>query len=92
MIPENRVKRALLNVEKQDLLAEITQLKAAILHLKAEGKNNYDTAKRVNDRPEDYAETSDEILEDLQSRLDDKEDRLNSLIVELASLFDQDDF
>jgi hypothetical protein len=90
MIPENRVKRALLNVEKKQVLIDITQLRAAILHLNAGGKNNYDAAKEANDRQEDYSETSDEILKDLQSRLEERNDRLDVIIDELA-LFEEDD-
>jgi hypothetical protein len=89
MIPPERVNRALLNIEKREVLDDITQLKAAILHLLTEGKKNYDAAKNSNDRQEDYGETSDQIMEDLEARLEERNERLDSLNSELASLSDE---
>jgi hypothetical protein len=86
MIPHNRVQRALLNVEKQGVLEDILQLEAAIVHLKAEGKHNYDVAKKSNDRYEDYGDTSDKILADLEARLQERKSQLDALIDELALL------
>jgi hypothetical protein len=88
MIPEERVRRALLNVERREVVSDITQIEAAILHLEAEGKNNYDAAKNASDRQEDYCDTSDKILKDLQDRLDERNSRLDFLESQLALLSD----
>lgn len=85
MIPEGRVRRALLNVEKRGVMEDITQIEAAILHLLTDGKSNYDAAKQSNDR-QDYGDTSDQILADLQARLEERKARLDLLIDELALL------
>ena len=91
MIPENRIKRALLNVEKQEVVFAIRQIEAAILHLKSGGINNYDAARESSSsRTEDYNETSDEILKDLQSRFEERKSRLGSIEEELA-LLDEDE-
>jgi len=89
MIPEERVRRALLKIEKREVEGDITQIEAAILHLQAEGKINYDAAKRSNDRHEDYDETSDEILADLQNRLKERKSQLDFLENQLALLSDE---
>jgi len=89
MIPEDRVKRALLNVEKREVLGDIAQLEAAILHLQAEGKSNYDAAKKSNDRQKDYDDTSDDILLELQYRLKERNSQLTFLESELALLSDE---
>lgn len=86
MIPESRVRCALLNVEKREVQLDIIQLEAAILHLFTEGKNNYDAAKQSNDRQEDYSDTSEKILNDLETRLKDRKARLRALNAELALL------
>ena len=92
MIPENRIKRALLNVEKREVISDIAQIQSAILHLESGGINNYDAARESScSRKEDYKETSDEILEGLESRLEERTSRLDSLEKELASLMDEDD-
>lgn len=89
MIPEERVRRALLNIEKREVVDDITQIEAAILHLLTDGKNNYDAAKESNDRKEDYGETSEKILAALRARLQQRKDRLTSLIHELALLLEE---
>jgi hypothetical protein len=86
MIPEQRVRLALLRVELRQCLEDISQINAAILHLLTGGKENYDSAKKAGDRQEDYKSTSDEILSDLRARRQEKEDRLNFLLNELSML------
>lgn len=89
MIPEDRVRRALLNVEKREVTSDIDQIEAAILHLQAEGKGNYDAAKKSNDRQEDYNDTSDEIFVQLQNRLQERKSRLAFLESELLLSSDE---
>jgi hypothetical protein len=86
MIPENRVRKALLNVEKRQVLSDIDQLNAAILHLLTGGKRNYDAAKDCHDRHQDYGDTSDKILNDLRIRRQTLEERLDFLVAELLIL------
>jgi hypothetical protein len=86
MIPDKRIRKALLSVEKRQVLSDLTQLNAAILHLLAGGKSNYDGAKNSNNREEDYNNTSDTILLDLKARRQEREDRLNLISDELALL------
>jgi hypothetical protein len=85
MLPDKRVKQALLNVEKRQLVDDLSQINAAILHLLSGGKDNYDTAKKLN-RKEEYSNTSDQILSDLERRRQEKESRLRTLSDELALL------
>lgn len=86
MIPPERVSRALLNVERRDVIDDITQIEAAILHLLTGGKDNYDAAKESNDRQEDYSATSEKILKDLEKRLEERKKRVKSLDAQLALL------
>jgi hypothetical protein len=86
MIPEERVRLALLRVEKKQILDDLAQINAAILHLLNGGKQSYDNAKNSKNREEDYSNTSEAILLDLKIRRQEKEDRLNLLSDELASL------
>lgn len=86
MIPEKRVRRALINTEQKQVIDDLNQINAAILHLLSGGKINYNAAKNSNDRKEDYNNTSDQILSELQARRRECEDRLNTLSDELASL------
>jgi hypothetical protein len=86
MIPEGRVRRALLNVERRQVEDDIVQVKAAILHLQADGKDNYDAARKSKDRCEDYDDTSEQILKGLEERLKELKSRLFFLESELALL------
>lgn len=89
MIPEERVRRALLNIEIRQVVEDIIQLEAAILHLQTEGKENYDAAKKSNDRQEDYDDTSEEIFLRLHDRLQERKFHLAFLENELAILSDE---
>jgi len=86
MIPEERVRLALLRTEKKQVLEDLSQLNATILHLLSGGKHNYDSARTAGDRQEDYNMTSEEILLDLRTRRQEREDRLNFLLGELSML------
>jgi len=86
MIPEQRIRLALLRVESRQCLEDISQINAAILHLLTGGKENYDSAKKAGNRHEDYSDTSEQILADLRTRRQEREDRLNILLDEIASL------
>jgi t-SNARE complex subunit (syntaxin) len=85
-IPEERVKRALLNVERREVIKDLAQINAAILHLLSGGKSNYDVAKNLSDKETDYSKTSDEILSALESRRQERENRLKLLSDDLALL------
>ena len=86
-IPEERVKRALLNVERREVIEDLAQINAAILHLLSGGKSNYDVAKNLsNDKETGYSKTSDEILSALESRRQERENRLKLLSDDLALL------
>jgi hypothetical protein len=86
MIPEERVRLALLRVEKKQIVDDLAQINAAILHLLTGGKQNYDAARNSGDREEDYTNTSDQILSELRARRQQQEDRLNFLLDELSLL------
>jgi hypothetical protein len=90
MIPEERVRRALLNVEKKQVIEDLNQLNAAIMHLLSGGKHNYDAARSSTDRQEDYNDTSAEILVELRTRRQNLENRLNFLLEELVLLEGQE--
>jgi len=85
-IPEERVKRALINVERREVIEDLAQINAAILHLLSGGKSNYDVAKNLSDKETDYSKTSDEILSTLESRRQERENRLKLLSDDLALL------
>jgi hypothetical protein len=84
MIPEKRVRQALLNVEKRQIIEDLAQINASILHFLSGGKQNYNAAKSNN--PEQYKNTSDEILLSLERRRQEQENRLGIVSDELASL------
>lgn len=87
MIPEKRVKKALLNVEIRQTVQDLTQINAAIVHLLSGGKYNYDVAK--SDK-EQYKDSSEEILLNLENQRHDKEFRLRILSEELNGLINDE--
>ncbi len=60
-------------IQRQGLLEEIQQIKAALLHLENHGKLNYDAAR------EKYNKTSDELLQELRIKLAEKNQELDEL-------------
>ena len=86
MIPEQRIRLALLRVESRQCLEDISQINAAILHLLTGGKENYDSAKKAGNRQEDYSNTSEQILANLRARRQEREDQLDFLLSEIALL------